>query len=73
MLIDAPVLVDLNHGTVRYRYVADDKEQKHKLPRTEQPHEGPERKRKHGYFYHARLNDFSEGRWIICQLNFIAD
>lgn len=28
--------------------------------RVERPHEGEERHKKHGYFYHSKLNDFSD-------------
>lgn len=30
--------------------------------RVEKPHEGPERAKKNGYFFHSRLNDFSESK-----------
>ncbi len=59
-MIDAPVLVKLENGTLRYRYKDEDVGKK-KGERIELAHEGPERKKKHGYFYHATLNDFSEG------------
>ena len=64
-----PVLVKLEHGTVRYRYQNNEghlagKENLDK--RIERPHEGPERSKKHGYFFHATLNDFSEGDFILC-------
>ncbi|XP_013413447.1 uncharacterized protein LOC106175840 [Lingula anatina] len=60
LVIDAPNLMDLNHGTVRYRYVEDETAPKKKQKRTEKPHEVDKKQMKHGYFYHAKLNDYSE-------------
>lgn len=54
-VIGAPVLIDLKHGSIRYRY-ADDGLAKKK----EQPFEGDPKQKKGHYFYHPRLNDFSE-------------
>ena len=45
-LLDCPVLVDLGHGTVRHRK-PDEKSTANSKVKT-------------GYFYHARLEDFSE-------------
>ncbi|XP_022110408.1 uncharacterized protein LOC110989978 isoform X3 [Acanthaster planci] len=47
VVIDAPALVDLVHGTVRYRNDGD-----HIIKAGEEL--------KTGYFYHARLEDYSE-------------
>ena len=47
--MECPVLVDLSHGTIRHRHeeiVKNDENSKQV---------------KIGYFYHPRLNDFSEG------------
>ncbi|XP_045158626.2 uncharacterized protein LOC123524475 isoform X2 [Mercenaria mercenaria] len=52
--IGAPVLIDLNHGSIRYRY---DSEQSSK--KEEKPFEGDATQKKGHYFYHPRLNDFS--------------
>ncbi|XP_077981236.1 uncharacterized protein LOC144436338 [Glandiceps talaboti] len=46
LLIDTPALFDLGHGTVRYRRSDDEKTDPKKV--------------KAGYFYHARLDDYSE-------------
>ena len=62
VVIDAPVLVQLDTGTIRYRYKEGEEEDPgDRKNRIELPHEGPERAKKHGYFFHATLNDFSEG------------
>lgn len=62
MMIDASVLVRMEHGTVRYRYKENEVElQARKSNRIEKPHEGPEKTNKKGYFFHPTLNDFSEG------------
>nr|XP_054764771.1 uncharacterized protein LOC129271441 [Lytechinus pictus] len=53
VLIDAPALIDLGHGTVRYRRNEDQKEK----------HETADQDvivNKKGYFYHSRLDDYSE-------------
>ena len=52
------MLVKLHHGSVRYR--RKDEMGTEKKERVERPHEGTEREKKHGYFFHAKLNDFSE-------------
>ena len=57
VLIDAPALVDLGHGTVRYRKPGED-EHKHFVTNKEGLQSG---KTKTGYFYHTRLDDYSEG------------
>lgn len=44
--LECPVLVDLDHGTIRHRQ--------------EETNEGGEGSKKIGYFYHPKLNDFSE-------------
>ncbi|XP_064625727.1 uncharacterized protein LOC135486668 [Lineus longissimus] len=59
LIIDAPAIIDLQHGTIRYREIDEGRKVK-KAGRIERPHEGPERDKKHGYFYHSRLTDFSE-------------
>lgn len=61
-IIDTPVLIDLKHGSIRYRYVEEEKEHKDKFKKVEVPFEGEETgtARKGHYFYHPRLNDFSE-------------
>ncbi|XP_022110406.1 uncharacterized protein LOC110989978 isoform X1 [Acanthaster planci] len=51
VVIDAPALVDLVHGTVRYRNDGD-----HIIKAGEEL--------KTGYFYHARLEDYSEAATI---------
>ncbi|XP_065069536.1 uncharacterized protein LOC135694645 [Rhopilema esculentum] len=50
VLIDCPVLVDLGHGTIRHRK-PDEKSTANSKVKT-------------GYFYHARLEDFSENAEI---------
>ena len=52
--LECPVLLDLGHGTIRHRH-----EERVGLSETE---EGS--KVKIGYFYHPRLNDFSEGKTL---------
>ncbi|KAK3089232.1 hypothetical protein FSP39_001979 [Pinctada imbricata] len=59
-ILDAPVLVDVQHGSVRYRYGKYEGEPGNKARRIERPFEGEDRVNKQHYFYHARLNDFSE-------------
>lgn len=59
-VIDAPVLMDLKHGSIRYRETVEDNEPKNKSQKTEVPFEGEEKRKKGHYFYHPRLNDFSE-------------
>ncbi|XP_033117082.1 uncharacterized protein LOC117117017 [Anneissia japonica] len=51
MVIDAPALLDLGHGTVRYRQGEENLKNKVILS---------DPKNKKGYFYHARLDDYSE-------------
>lgn len=59
------MLVKLQHGTVRYRFKEDEKSPGSREERVEYPHEGPERQQKHGYFFHSRLQDFSESTKIL--------
>ena len=47
-MLDSPALIDLGHGTVRYRHPDEKGEQDNNKVKT-------------GYFYHPRLDDFSEG------------
>ena len=47
-MLDSPALIDLGHGTVRYRLPDEKREQENIKVKT-------------GYFYHPRLDDFSEG------------
>lgn len=47
-MLDSPALIDLGHGTVRYRLPDEKREQENMKVKT-------------GYFYHPRLDDFSEG------------
>jgi hypothetical protein len=54
--IGAPVLIDLDHGSIRYRYMQDSKGNSVKK---EKPFEGDPTQKKGHYFYHPRLNDFS--------------
>ncbi|XP_060605001.1 uncharacterized protein LOC132757668 [Ruditapes philippinarum] len=54
--IGAPVLIDLDHGSIRYRYMQDSKGSSVKK---EKPFEGDPTQKKGHYFYHPRLNDFS--------------
>ena len=49
ILLDCPILVDLSHGTIR-----------HRMPDEKYDTDGTS-KVKTGYFYHARLKDYSEG------------
>ena len=57
-LIDAPVLVDMKHGSVRYRKDQDAPT----LKGREMPHEGStDLEQKKHYFYHTRLNSFGAG------------
>ncbi|XP_060069928.1 uncharacterized protein LOC132549960 [Ylistrum balloti] len=59
--IDAPVLVDVEHGSVRYRYGNKESTENADPHKTKgKPFEGTNRINKDHYFYHARLNDFSE-------------
>lgn len=52
LMLDSPALIDLNHGTVRYRHPDEKREEDNAHVKT-------------GYFYHPRLDDFSEG--IACE------
>ncbi|XP_052090420.1 uncharacterized protein LOC127727050 [Mytilus californianus] len=56
--IDVPVLIDVQHGSVRYRYGSYEGEPKNKSSRIERPFEGDLKVDKKNYFYHPRLNDF---------------
>ncbi|XP_074611518.1 uncharacterized protein LOC141866011 [Acropora palmata] len=47
LMLDSPALIDLNHGTVRYRHPDEKREEDNAHVKT-------------GYFYHPRLDDFSE-------------
>ena len=67
--MDAPVLVKLEHGTIRYRYVEDEKAHKDKTERRETNHEGLERSKKHGYFFHTKLNKFGPGKTLKIRMN----
>ncbi|KAL3870045.1 hypothetical protein ACJMK2_042662 [Sinanodonta woodiana] len=59
--IDAPVLVDFQHGSVRYRYGQYEGAPSQKAKRKERTFEGEEEMtEKRHYFYHPRLKDFSE-------------
>ncbi|XP_071952198.1 uncharacterized protein [Antedon mediterranea] len=51
MVIDAPALLDLGHGTVRYRQGEENNKNRVIIS-------DPQNKK--GYFYHARLDDYSE-------------
>ncbi|XP_071483029.1 uncharacterized protein [Diadema antillarum] len=53
VLIDAPALVDLGHGTVRYRRDEDSVNKKETADQEVKVN-------KKGYFYQARLDDYSE-------------
>ena len=78
-VIDAPILVKVEHGTLRYRYKEDGGEdpppgnnrKRKKKGRIEVAHEGPERSKKHGYFFHSTLNDFSESKRVFFSEKFI--
>ena len=48
LMLDSPALIDLSHGTVRYRHPDEKRGQDNAKIKT-------------GYFYHPRLDDFSEG------------
>ena len=54
LTLDSPALIDLHHGTIRYRLPDEKRKQ-------ENESEGQQTKVKTGYFYHPRLDDFSEG------------
>lgn len=57
-MIDVPVIVKLNDGTVRYRY---DATQAYLKQHREKPHEDAKNlANKKGYFYHVKLKDYSE-------------
>ncbi|XP_061181737.1 uncharacterized protein LOC133190243 [Saccostrea echinata] len=58
--LDTPVLIDVEHGSVRYRYGRYEGEPADKTRRVERPFKGEDKVGKQNYFYHARLNDFSE-------------
>ena len=47
-MLDSPALIDLQHGTVRYRLPDENRDEEGSTVKT-------------GYFYHPRLDDFSEG------------
>lgn len=53
VLIDAPALIDLGHGTVRYRRDEDQREVRETADQDVSMN-------KKGYFYQARLDDYSE-------------
>ena len=48
LMLDSPALIDLSHGTVRYRHPDEKRGEENAHVKT-------------GYFYHPRLDDFSEG------------
>lgn len=50
MSVHSPALLDLGHGTVRHRDIA-----------REQTNPDLPSKTKTGYFYHPKLDDYSEG------------
>ena len=52
MSVHSPALLDLGHGTVRHRDIA-----------REQTNPDVPSKTKTGYFYHPKLDDYSEG-WV---------
>lgn len=58
--IDTPVLVDVEHGSIRYRYGSYKGEPSNKSRRIEKSYEGNDKINKQHYFYHARLNDFGK-------------
>ncbi|XP_067934212.1 uncharacterized protein [Watersipora subatra] len=61
-LIDAPALVNLPDGTVRYRYVGNQQSGQNNFPLSlhESPHTGgTDLEHKKGYFFHARMADYS--------------
>ena len=60
-MIDAPVLVKLDNGTIRYRYADDEQTRKDKQSRREVNHQGDERAKKHGYFFHTNLERYGQG------------
>jgi len=59
--VDAPVLVDIEHGSLRYRLGEPYQKTTDYKTKKEKPFEGEEKVNKRNYFYHTRLNDFSEG------------
>ncbi|KAK3771003.1 hypothetical protein RRG08_002052 [Elysia crispata] len=59
ILVDAPVLVDVDHGSVRYRQPGGPNSQK--VKGKEKPYENEQEdalSNKENYFYHARLKEF---------------
>ncbi|XP_041359257.1 uncharacterized protein LOC121375722 [Gigantopelta aegis] len=58
VLLDTPVLIDVQHGSIRYRYTQYDGEPRNKAQRVEKPYEGIKACGKTNYFYHSRLNTF---------------
>ncbi|XP_025110299.1 uncharacterized protein LOC112573861 isoform X2 [Pomacea canaliculata] len=56
--IDAPVLVDLQHGSIRYRQHSS---QVTESQNPEVPYEGTQLNQKDHYFYHTRLRSFGPG------------
>ena len=61
--MDAPVLVDVDHGSVRYRQPGGPNSQK--VKGKEKPYENEQEdalSNKENYFYHARLKEFGPGK-----------
>jgi hypothetical protein len=58
-VLDSPALLDLGHGTVRYRQkeTANTTLEDEPLPQSDSP---KQKTGKTGYFYHAKINNFSQ-------------
>ena len=64
-MVDAPVLVDVEHGSVRYRQPKTDFESQKSLKGKECPYENEEGRQlehKDHYFYHTRLSKYGPGK-----------
>ena len=67
ILVDAPVLVDVDHGSVRYRQPGGSDSKK--IKGKEMPYENvmPDSlSNKEHYFYHARLKEYGPGNYVDC-------
>ena len=65
VLVDAPVLVDVQHGSVRYRQAQGETQPVKSLKGKEHPYENDEGKdldNKENYFYHTRLDKYGNGK-----------
>ncbi|ESO92569.1 hypothetical protein LOTGIDRAFT_162477 [Lottia gigantea] len=60
LVLDTPVLIDVDHGSIRYRYGPYKDEPVDKRKRVERPYGGSETVDKKHYFYHARVKKDGE-------------